>query len=220
MTFKEGDYVRIIERDVTSTDLKNGTFYPYFRGLAGVVDRIYDKEICIRVDPETLPEDVLKRHLDIQESIKQKWLNGLSGEARNRLTPQEKQFELAYTMLIQSTDLEKIKPGEAGPVAIKSMRPLNPPKAAAARKAAAAKEVEAPQKPAKAVKKAEAAQEIEKPRPAKAAAPPKTAKAAAAKKVTAKEETGKPLTSTDLNVAETAYLKEREKALKGEKQSR
>ena len=232
MRFKEGDYVKIIERDVTSTDLKNGTFYPYFRGLAGVVDRIYDKEICIRVDPETMPEDVLKRHLDIQESVRQKWLNGLSGEARNRLAPADKQFELAYTILVQSTDLEKIKPGEARPAAIKSARPLSPPKAAP-------EQIEAPQKPTKprkaepAAAKSTAVKEMPKPRPAKPpavkaeppqakAAPkpgavPKVTKPAPAKEVSAKKEPGKPLTMTDLEAAELEHLKAREKALKRKK---
>jgi len=196
MRFKEGNHVRIIKREVSSTDVKNGTFYRYFCGLAGVVDRIYDKEICVRVDPESLPEDILKRHLDIQESIRQKWLNGLSGEARNKLRPEEKRFELAYTILVQSTDLESVKPGEAKPVAIKSMRPLNPPKTAP-------EQAETPQKLV-----AEKAG-----KPARKAA----AKPAPPEKVTAKEEPGKPLTSADLEAAELAFLKEREKALKRKK---
>ena len=191
MRFKEGNHVRIIKREVSSADVKNGTFYRYFCGLAGVVDRIYDKEICVRVDPESLPEDILKRHLDIQESIRQKWLNGLSGEARNKLRPEEKRFELAYTILVQSTDLESVKPGEAKPVAIKSMRPLNPPKTAP-------EQTETSQKAGKPARKAAA-----KP------APPE--------EVTAKGEPGKPLTSADLEAAEMKHLEERAKALKGKK---
>lgn len=127
MKFKQGDYVKIIDRDQTPTDLKNGTYYPFFCGLAGTVDRIYDGEVCLKVDPDTLPAALLKRHSDIQESIRRKWLNGLSGEARNKLSAEEKRFELAYTILVQSTDLEKAKPGEVKPAAIKSIRPLNPP---------------------------------------------------------------------------------------------
>ncbi|MCX6374615.1 MAG: hypothetical protein NTU88_01000, partial [Armatimonadetes bacterium] len=112
MRFKEGDYVRIVDREVTPADTKGGMYYPYFRGLAGVVDKIYEKEICVLVDTESLPEGILKRHLDVQESIKKKWLNGLSGEARTRLTPEEKQFQLSYTILVQETDLEKTNPGD------------------------------------------------------------------------------------------------------------
>lgn len=112
MKFNEGDYVKIVTREQTSADVKNGTFYPYFCGLAGVVERVYDDAVSLKVDCNSLPDGVLKRHLEIQESVKQKWLNGLSGEARNRLTPQEKRFELAYTILVQTTDLEKSAPGE------------------------------------------------------------------------------------------------------------
>ena len=127
MKVKEGEYVKIVEREVTPADVKGGSFYPYFCGIAGTVDRVYDQEVCLKVDLETLPQDVLKRHLDIQESIKRKWLNGLSGEARNRLTPAEKQFQLSYTILVQSSDLEKAKPGEAKAAAIKRVQPLNGP---------------------------------------------------------------------------------------------
>lgn len=109
--FNEGDVVQVISREATPADAKNQTYYPHFAGLSGTVDKVYDNEISVKVDEEALPEDVRKRHADIQESIKRKWLNGLSGEARNRLTPEEKQFKLAYTVLVQAADLEKIKPG-------------------------------------------------------------------------------------------------------------
>jgi len=262
MRFKEGDHVKIIEREATSADAKSGTFYPYFRGLAGTVDRIYDKEICVKVDPETLPEDVLKRHLEVQESIRRKWLNGLSNEARNRLTPGEKRFELAYTILIQSSDLEKIKPGDAPrPAAIKKLQPLNAPQPAAAPSPAVSEGARTPQtavkarkaesgraavaeptaktpakkspkaeppkptgkaleKPAKAPPKAVAKPAKTEPKAttkvtAKPAAPPKGAKTPASKKGEVKPSPDRPLTSKDLEAAELAHLKQRERELKG-----
>lgn len=128
MKFKEGDYVKIVTREPTAADLKNCTFYAHFCGLAGVIDRIYEEEVCLKIDQDTLPETVRKRHLDIQDSMKRKWLNGLSGEARNRLTPEEKRFELAYTILVQLADLEKAnKPAAPKPEAIKIEKPLNEP---------------------------------------------------------------------------------------------
>lgn len=156
MKIKEGDYVKIIDREPVPADVKNKTFYQYFCGLAGTVDKIYDTEICLKVDLDTLPEDILQRHISIQESIKRKWLNGLSGEARNRLTPEEKKFELAYTLLVQLTDVEKAKPGDVTRQTVKTSRPASAPKEVAA----------------------------------------------------------KPLTSKDLDAAETEFLKEREKAVK------
>ncbi len=157
MKVNQGDYVKIVAREVTAADLKSGLYYGHFSGLAGTVDRIYGNEVCVNVDPDTLPEDVRKRHIDIQESIRRKWLNGLSGEARHRLTPEERQFNLAYTILVQSDDLTKAKKGDVKPVAIKSMKPVVPkdePKAEEPVEAAA-EAVEAP-KAAKAEVKASA----------------------------------------------------------------
>ncbi|MHB0912549.1 MAG: hypothetical protein ACYC2Y_03770 [Armatimonadota bacterium] len=105
MKFKLGDYVKIVEREQTAADVKSGMFYPHFCGLAGTVDRIYDGEVCVDVDLETLPSAMLKRHRDIQDNIKKKWLDGLSQEARNRLSGADKQFKLAYTILVQDADL-------------------------------------------------------------------------------------------------------------------
>ena len=257
MRFKQGEYVRIVDREATPADAKNGTYYPYFGGLAGTVDRVYDKEICIKVDPESLPKDVSKRHRDIQESIRRKWLDSLSGEARNRLTPEEKRFELAYTILVRSSDLERVKPGEGKPAAIKSARPLKPPKAAVPqrKKEAAPKKTEAPKPSVKARKaepaaKAAATQKAVKPKaavkpaaeksaktakaaqkPAAKATPKAAARAAskpaapkkrsvnasASKRGTPKVSPDKPVTTADLEAAELAFLKQREKALKGKK---
>ena len=267
MKFKEGDYVKITAREVTPNDLKNGTYYPYFCDLAGTVDRIYDKEICIKVDLDTLPESMLKRHLDVQESIRRKWLNGLSGEARNRLTSEEKRFDLSYTILVQSVDLEKAKPGTVKPAEIKSVRPVSAPETPAARaitieddiesepeEEEEIQEVEAPQ-PAVKVRKTKAAKpEIEaapavavpkakatakpavpkavkpteaKPTPKAVAKPEMKATSAIAepkakamikpKATKVKVESSEPEEDSDLTPAEKAFLKEREKALKGKK---
>ncbi len=200
MKFKEGDYVKIVDREVTPTDVKSGSYYPYFRGLAGVVDKVYDGEVSLRVDLDTLPESILKRHLEIQESMKRKWLNNLSGEVRNRLTPEEKQFNLSYTILVQAVDLEKAKPGEKPkPEAVKSAKPVSAPKPAEAT-------AEAP--------KAEPAPKAEK---APKAAAPKAVKSASPKKAEVKDTGAKAVTEKDLENAELAFLKEREKALKQQK---
>lgn len=125
MKFKEGEYVKIIARESTPADAKSGLYYQHFCGLAGTVDRVYGDEICVNVDPDTLPDGISKRHAEIQESMRRKWLNGLSGEARHRLTPEERQFNLAYTILVQSSDLTKAKKSEVKPVAIKSIKPVS-----------------------------------------------------------------------------------------------
>lgn len=203
MQFKEGDAVRVIDREVTPADTKAGTYYPHLKGLAGVVDKIYDKEICVKVDAESLPVEIRKRHLDIQESMKKKWLNGLSGEARARLTPEERQFSLAYTILVQATDLEKVGEGPKPPSGKKPSPEPKPAKAEAPPKAAPkpAKVESAPKAP-----KAEVSPKVQAA--AKAPAPPKAA---------AKPPKEHSITPNDLTAAEIAHLKEREKALKGRK---
>ena len=196
MKFKEDDYVKIVDREVTPTDVKSGNYYPYFRGLAGVVDKIYDNEVCLKVDLDTLPEKILKRHMEIQESMKRKWLNGLSGEARTRLTPEEKQFNLAYTILVQAVDLEKAKPGDKPkPETVKSAKQVSAP----APVEAAAEEPDAETEAAPKAKKA-----------------PKVVKSTSPKKAEAKAGEAE-ITSKDLEAAELAHLREREQALKQQK---
>jgi len=245
MRFKEGDYVRIVEREATPGDAKSGLYYPYFCGLAGTVDRICGKEVCVNVDLEALPEDVMKRHKSIQESMRRKWLNGLSNEVRNKLPSEEKRFDLAYRILVHSTDLQKAKKGEPRPVAIESVRPIARAKSAVVEKPV--KKKAAPKQTAKTAKPSVRTSGVEK---ASAKAPDKGPKTAAkpvakaalatkpsrkgpgksqpAPKSRARESSGSkkgiagaeglhPVTSADLTAAEKAFLKERQKALKAKK---
>ena len=205
MKFKEGDYVKIVARELTAADAKSGLYYQHFSGLQGTVDRIYGEEICINVDPNTLPEGIRKRHTDIQESMRRKWLNGLSGEARHRLTPVERQFNLAYTILVQSTDLAKAKKSDVKPVEIKSLTPV------------AQDDDFVDDEPADVQAVAEVAEvSAAAPAPEKQAAPAPKVKTAAPKKAEAKAESA-PEVGEKLSAAELAFLQEREKSLKGKK---
>jgi hypothetical protein len=190
MAFKEGDCVTIIGREVTAADLKSGLYYQHFSGLAGTVDRIYGSEVCVNVEPESLPEDVLKRHTEIQESIRRKWLNGLSGEARHRLTPEERQFNLAYTILIHEGDLSKAKKGDVKPVRIKSVKPVAPADEPIAEEPAVA---ETMSEEDKASEVAEVAVKVSEPAEAS------------------------PSSGEGLTPAELEFLREREEALKAKK---
>jgi hypothetical protein len=42
----------------------------------------------------------------MQEQMKNKWLDGLSEEGRNRLTPKEREFNLRYTVLVSVNDVK------------------------------------------------------------------------------------------------------------------
>jgi hypothetical protein len=53
--------------------------------------------------------ELRKRHEENEKAMKTKWLDGLSEEARNRLTGAEKKFALNYAILVAVADLA---PGE------------------------------------------------------------------------------------------------------------
>jgi len=103
---QEGDRVRVVNREPTPEEIKAGTFFNHYRDLVGTIQKIYEeKEAAIVVDPQSLPEGISKRHVETEEQMRTKWLDGLSEEARNRLTPQERAFALRYVVLVELKDL-------------------------------------------------------------------------------------------------------------------
>jgi hypothetical protein len=100
-----GDTVSVATREYTPADQKSGLYYPHYAGLSGTVLKVYAEEASVLVDREALPKDILKRHEDNEKAMKAKWLDGLSDEARNRLTGAEKQFGLNYAILVSLNDL-------------------------------------------------------------------------------------------------------------------
>jgi ribosomal protein L21E len=115
-TFADGDRVRIVAREQSEEDVKSLTYFPFFAGLTGTVQKAYGKtEVTVEIDPESLTKEIRKRHEDVRDQMKTKWLEGLSEEGRNKLTEREKDFNLRYVILVSMSDLEK-----AGPRAVKS----------------------------------------------------------------------------------------------------
>lgn len=111
--FKTGDGVMIVSRETTPEDVKTGMYFDYFGGLTGKVDRVYDDgTVCVDVDIESLTEDARDRHLAMQEAERKRWLDGLSGEARNRLTEEQRQLKISYKLLVSQKDLEPHKGGK------------------------------------------------------------------------------------------------------------
>ena len=107
-TFQEGDRVAIAERKATADDAKSGLYYDHFCGLTGTVQKIYPtQEVAVEIETDSLTEPIRNRHHDVQEAMKTRWLDGLSEEARNRLTEQERDFRLHYTILVSAKDLAK-----------------------------------------------------------------------------------------------------------------
>ena len=103
---KEGDRVQIVSRELTAEDAKNNLYYSHFAGLTGTITKLFaTQEASIEIDVEALPEAIGKRHLDFQDNWRNRWLDGLSEEGRNRLSVSEREFNLRYCVLVSIQDL-------------------------------------------------------------------------------------------------------------------
>lgn len=130
-SFKAGDRVKIVDREMTAVDIKSGLFYDYFRNLTGDVDRVYeDGSICVKVDQDSLPADVLKRHKEVQNAVRTRWLNGLGQEQRDRLSETDRTVVLGYNILVGAADLQPT--GKAKPAPKPKAEPVEEEKPAAA----------------------------------------------------------------------------------------
>lgn len=111
--FKVGDAVQVKTREVTADDVKSSLYFSYFGGLFGKIDRIYDDgSICVDIDLDSLTRDARDRHLETQEAERKRWLDGLSGEARSRLSEDQKKLSISYKILVSKKDLEPTKGGK------------------------------------------------------------------------------------------------------------
>jgi hypothetical protein len=123
---KEGDRVRVITREQSEDDTKTNLYFNFYGGLTGTVAKIYnDNEVAIEIEPESLTKDVRKRHDDVRDQMKTKWLDGLSEEGRSKLTEREKDFNLRYRILVRMGDLEKAGPRPAA--AVRASQSAAPP---------------------------------------------------------------------------------------------
>jgi hypothetical protein len=105
-TLTEGDPVRVVDREVLAADTKSQLYYSHYKGLTGTITKIYpDASAVVTVDTESLPTEIRSRHTDGSEKLRKKWLDGLSDEARNKLSASEKKFGLRYTLLVGVSDL-------------------------------------------------------------------------------------------------------------------
>ena len=105
---RTGDRVRIADRPANPQDLKSGLFFNHYRGLPGSVQKVYkDLQVAVEVELDALPEDVWKRHMATRDQMRQRWLDGLADDVRRKLTPEQKEFQLRYVVLVAAGDLEK-----------------------------------------------------------------------------------------------------------------
>ena len=109
--YNEGDAVQIAARDAVSADTKSGLYFAHYAHMQGTILKLYGEEASVLVDRETLPAEVRVRHDEGEAAMRQKWLDGLSEEGRNRLSAREKAFTLNYAVLVSLNDLMPNKNG-------------------------------------------------------------------------------------------------------------
>jgi len=112
MRFKPGDRVKVVERPMTTADAKSALFYDYFCNLTGTVSKVYeDGTLTVDIDLDSLPEDIRRRHHEIEEAVRRRWLDGLSEENRDKLSEKESTVKLEYKILIAEADLIELGKG-------------------------------------------------------------------------------------------------------------
>lgn len=78
--------------------------------------KIFGEEASVLVDRSTLPPAMRTRHDDNEKAMRQRYLDGLSDEVRNRMSAKEKQFTLNYAILVALKDLHPDTPSAASTV--------------------------------------------------------------------------------------------------------
>jgi ribosomal protein L21E len=110
LRLKVGDRVRIRDRQAEPQDRKSGMFYDFYRGLTGRVFKLFaPDEVALEVELEALPEEVWKRHMNARDQMRERWIQSLPEEARRKLTPEQKSFDLRYMLLVCVSDLERVR---------------------------------------------------------------------------------------------------------------
>ena len=106
-----GQRVRIVAREATDDDFKSQMYFSFYAGLTGLVQKQYSEvEVAVEVEHECLTREIRKRHEDVRDQMKTKWIDGLSEEGRSKLTERERDFYLRYVVLVSAADLEIIEP--------------------------------------------------------------------------------------------------------------
>ena len=105
MEITVGTRVVVVEREQLAADVKSGLFYPHYAGLTGEVLKVYGQECAVLVDRTALPPAIIERHQQNEKQQRQRWLDGLSEDARSKLSAKEKELELNYAILVSLSDL-------------------------------------------------------------------------------------------------------------------
>lgn len=106
--WKEGDKVRIIDREVTLDDRKSNRYFDHMQGLEGTVQNVYGpEEVAVKVDLTKLTPTPTAVHKEAVKRMREKFLGSISEEQKGKLTPEELNFSAHYMLLVRADDLEK-----------------------------------------------------------------------------------------------------------------
>ncbi len=104
--FKEGDRVRIVEREVTDEDRKTNRYFHHMGGMVGTIANVYGpEEIAVQIDLESLPAIQASVHEEATQRMRQKFLESIGEEQKKLLTREELNFDAHYVLLVRSADL-------------------------------------------------------------------------------------------------------------------
>lgn len=107
-TWKEGDRVRVITREVTEEDRKKQRYYSHMAGLEGAVISVYSEdEVSVKADPKSLSKITADVHKTATVRMREKLAGNLSEEQKKGLTQAELDFDANFMLLVRSVDLEK-----------------------------------------------------------------------------------------------------------------
>jgi len=106
-TWKEGDRVRIVARPVTDEDRKKNQYFEHMGGLIGTIQNVYEGEIAVKVDKNSLSKVSRDIHKGATERLRERFLaSGISEEQKKLLTADELNFDVHYMLLVLAKDLE------------------------------------------------------------------------------------------------------------------
>jgi len=106
---KEGDRVRVVEREVTPEDRKTSRYFQHMAGLTGVIANYYGpEEIAVQVDIESVPKIPANVHVEATRRMREKFAEQTGEEQKKSLTKEELNFDVHYVVLVRADDLEKL----------------------------------------------------------------------------------------------------------------
>ena len=107
--WKEGQRVRIVERQVTDEDRKTNCYFDHMANLEGTIQNIYgNDEIAIKIDPERMSAVTTEVHRVSIERMRKKFIDSVGEEQKKSLSPEELNFDANYVLLVRGADLQPL----------------------------------------------------------------------------------------------------------------